>query len=136
MSSPVISEEELDEIYAFAIQLGKDAGKMLMDAAALRMSSSSSSSSSSGEADAPKWVEKDNAVDIVTKTDTGMSVCSLTDGSFGTDKIPTDVEAFIHSSIAKKYPHHQYVVFVTQMTPTGLQRYQTTYTCATCTTGS
>lgn len=74
MSSPVISEEELDEIYAFAIQLGKDAGKMLMDAAALRMSSSSSSSSGEG-ADAPKWVEKDNAVDIVTKTDTGMDHC-------------------------------------------------------------
>lgn len=59
-----ISEKELDEIYAFAIQLGKDAGKMLMDGAALRMSSSSGQ----GE---QKFEEKDNAVDIVTKTDTG-----------------------------------------------------------------
>lgn len=63
MSGP-ISDKELDEIYAFAIQLGKDAGKMLMDAAALRMSSSSGQ----GE---QKFEEKDNAVDIVTKTDTG-----------------------------------------------------------------
>lgn len=64
MSGP-ISDKELDEIYAFAVQLGKDAGKMLMDAAALRMSSSSGQ----GE---QKFEEKDNAVDIVTKTDTGM----------------------------------------------------------------
>ena len=32
-----ISREELDEIYAFAVQLGRQAGKMLMDAAQLRI---------------------------------------------------------------------------------------------------
>lgn len=60
--APQISEKELDEIYAFAVQLGKDAGKMLMDAAKLRMSSGGAAHES---------VEKENAVDIVTKTDTG-----------------------------------------------------------------
>jgi myo-inositol-1(or 4)-monophosphatase len=60
--APRISDTELDEIYAFAVQLGKDAGKMLMDAAAARMSSGGA---------AHEAVEKENAVDIVTKTDTG-----------------------------------------------------------------
>lgn len=60
--APQISEKELDEIYAFAVQLGKDAGKMLMDAAKVRMSSGGAAHES---------VEKENAVDIVTKTDTG-----------------------------------------------------------------
>lgn len=60
--APQISEKELDEIYAFAVQLGKDAGKMLMDAAKLRMASGGAAHES---------VEKENAVDIVTKTDTG-----------------------------------------------------------------
>ncbi|KAI3394601.1 hypothetical protein diail_2524 [Diaporthe ilicicola] len=76
-----ISDKELDEIYAFAVQLGKDAGKMLMDAARLRMATGGAAHES---------VEKENAVDIVTKTD-------------------TDVEAFIHSSISKKYPTHKFI---------------------------
>ena len=59
-----VSERELDEIYAFAVQLGKDAGRMLMDAAKLRMASGGAAHES---------VEKENAVDIVTKTDTGES---------------------------------------------------------------
>ncbi|KUI59664.1 Protein QA-X [Cytospora mali] len=75
-----ITEKELDEIYAFAIQLGKDAGKMLMDAAKLRMASGGAQESE----------EKESAVDIVTKTD-------------------TDVEAFIHNSISKRYPHHKFI---------------------------
>ncbi|KAK2598221.1 hypothetical protein N8I77_011647 [Diaporthe amygdali] len=79
--APEISEKELDEIYAFAVQLGKDAGKMLMDAAKLRMASGGAAHES---------VEKENAVDIVTKTD-------------------TDVEAFIHSSISKTYPSHKFI---------------------------
>lgn len=67
MASPQISDKELDEIYAFAIQLGKDAGKMLMDRAALRMSGPA------GEGE-QKFEEKENAVDIVTQTDTGRSI--------------------------------------------------------------
>ncbi|KAG8163441.1 hypothetical protein KVR01_006738 [Diaporthe batatas] len=76
-----VSERELDEIHAFAVQLGKDAGKMLMDAAKLRMATGGAAHES---------VEKENAVDIVTKTD-------------------TDVEAFIHGSISKAYPSHKFI---------------------------
>jgi len=52
---------DLDSIYRFAIQLGKDAGKLLQDAAQRRMS---------GEEQLDE-VEKLNSVDIVTKIDEG-----------------------------------------------------------------
>ncbi|KAK3690127.1 inositol monophosphatase [Podospora appendiculata] len=76
-----MTDKELDGIYAFAVQLGKDAGKMLLDAARLRFS---------GGQPAQEFVEKDNAVDIVTKTD-------------------EEVEAFIKTSIAERYPHHNFI---------------------------
>lgn len=72
-----ISDAELREIYDFAVQLGKEAGEMLMTAAKSRWGSG-------GETQA--FTEKDNSVDLVTKTDTGafpltlhlpMSQCSL-----------------------------------------------------------
>jgi hypothetical protein len=50
---------ELDDIYTFAIQLGKDAGAMLQTAANARIA---------GKARL-KSVEKASAVDIVTETD-------------------------------------------------------------------
>lgn len=59
-----LTDHDLDEIYAFAVQLGKDAGKMLMDRARLRMSGPA-------QEEEQKFVEKENAVDIVTQTDTG-----------------------------------------------------------------
>lgn len=98
--APQISEKELDEIYTFAIQLGKDAGKMLMDAAKLRMASGGAAHES---------VEKENAVDIVTKTDTGKSHDihkPLSTYNWLTWPL-SDVEAFIHSSISKTYPSHK-----------------------------
>lgn len=55
------SELDLDSIYQFAIQLGKDAGKLLQEAAQRRMS---------GEEQLDE-LEKLNSVDIVTKTDEG-----------------------------------------------------------------
>lgn len=61
-----LTQQDLDDIYAFAVQLGKDAGNMLMDAARLRMGDSSG-----GGGQQQAFTEKDNAVDIVTKTDTG-----------------------------------------------------------------
>ncbi|GAB1317332.1 hypothetical protein MFIFM68171_07542 [Madurella fahalii] len=82
MTSDTFSEQELDEIYAFAIQLGKDAGKLLLDAAQSRFSGN-------GQA-AQEFAEKDSAVDIVTKTD-------------------EDVEAFIKTSISQKYPNHAFL---------------------------
>ncbi|KAK7451645.1 inositol monophosphatase [Colletotrichum acutatum] len=75
-----ISDAELREIYDFAVQLGKEAGEMLMTAAKSRWGSG-------GETQA--FTEKDNSVDLVTKTDT--------------------VEAFIHTSVAKKYPSHNFL---------------------------
>jgi len=59
-----LTEQELDEIYVFAVQLGKDAGKLLLEAAQLRISGS-------GDQTVQSFTEKDNAVDIVTKTDEG-----------------------------------------------------------------
>jgi len=60
---PQLSREELDDIYAFAINLGKSAGKILLDAAKLRYGD-----------DRPEeraHIEKENAVDLVTQTDEG-----------------------------------------------------------------
>ncbi|KAK0714255.1 inositol monophosphatase [Apiosordaria backusii] len=82
MTTDIITEEELNEIYTFAVQLGKDAGKLLLDAAQLRYAGS--------QAAALQVEEKDSAVDIVTKTD-------------------EDVEAFIKTSIEAKYPHHKFI---------------------------
>ncbi|KAK4162314.1 protein qutG [Cladorrhinum sp. PSN259] len=78
----ILTETELDDIYAFAIQLGKDAGKLLLEASQLRINSVSQSSSF--------FTEKDNSVDIVTKTD-------------------EDVETFIKNAISAKYPHHAFI---------------------------
>lgn len=58
------SELNLDEIYRFAIQLGKDAGRLLQEAAQRRMS---------GDVQLEEE-EKLNSVDIVTKTDEGEFV--------------------------------------------------------------
>lgn len=58
-----LTREELDEIYAFAVQLGKDAGKLLLDAATLRYGDNRPAEAA--------HVEKANAVDLVTQTDEG-----------------------------------------------------------------
>lgn len=71
------SELDLDEIYKFAIQLGKDAGRLLLEAAQRRMS---------GEAQLEEE-EKLNSVDIVTKTDEGefcSGLIGLVRGDSGT----------------------------------------------------
>ncbi|KAI1748893.1 inositol monophosphatase [Xylaria castorea] len=78
-----ITQQELGEIYDFAIQLGKDAGFLLMKFAKVRWGDTGSG----GE---QLFSEKDNAVDIVTKVD-------------------EDVEAFIKSSIEQKYPSHKFI---------------------------
>ncbi|KAF7579379.1 inositol monophosphatase [Pyrenophora tritici-repentis] len=79
-----IPREELDEIYAFAVQLGKAAGKMLMDAAQIRIDGGSDMKQEK------EHVQKENAVDLVTETD-------------------ENVEAFIKNQIADKYPSHKFV---------------------------
>jgi myo-inositol-1(or 4)-monophosphatase len=78
-----ISKEELDGIYAFAVKLGRQAGKMLMDAAQLRIEGKDATGQEK------EHVQKENAVDLVTETD-------------------EDVEAFIKKEIADRYPQHKY----------------------------
>ncbi|KAI1314029.1 inositol monophosphatase [Xylaria venustula] len=77
-----VTEQELGEIYDFAIQLGKDAGHLLMDFAKARWGDKGSGDQ--------LFSEKDNAVDIVTKAD-------------------EDVETFVKNSIEKKYPSHKFI---------------------------
>lgn len=60
-----ISDQQLGEIYAFAVQLGKDAGKLLMKGAECRIVPTD------GQSNEQEHVEKDSSVDIVTQTDEG-----------------------------------------------------------------
>ncbi|KIY00332.1 uncharacterized protein Z520_04017 [Fonsecaea multimorphosa CBS 102226] len=102
-----ISDGELAEIFAFAIQLGRDAGQILLNSLQRRRwdgddkDKDRRSSKNPGNDDhhhhhhhrLPEELvmqEKLNAVDIVTATD-------------------TEVEEFIHSSISQRYPAHDFV---------------------------
>ncbi|KAJ5226782.1 uncharacterized protein N7469_006788 [Penicillium citrinum] len=76
------SQNELDEIYAFAIDLGRKAGDLLMSRVEQRMDG--------GEGNAQSFEEKDNSVDIVTQTD-------------------EDVEVFISTALKSKYPSHKFL---------------------------
>lgn len=58
-----LSQDELDEIYSFAVDLGRKAGDLLMERVEQRISG--------GEGNSQSFEEKDNAVDIVTQTDEG-----------------------------------------------------------------
>ncbi|KAK3305452.1 inositol monophosphatase [Chaetomium strumarium] len=82
MTTKPISKPKLDEVYGFAIQLGKDAGKLLLDAAQARIGGNDSSGQD--------FCEKDSAVDIVTKTDEA-------------------VETFIRRRITQTHPTHAFV---------------------------
>lgn len=80
-----ISQDELDGIYTFAVDLGKKAGQMLTDAAQMRIDGGNAT------AEQKEHVQKENAVDLVTETD-------------------EDVEAFIKRQINEKYPLHKYAM--------------------------
>lgn len=60
-ASTAVDGVDLDEIYAFTVQLAKEAGQMLLAAVDAR-------SGKSGQAES---TEKESAVDIVTQTDEG-----------------------------------------------------------------
>ncbi|KAJ5432798.1 Protein qutG [Penicillium daleae] len=80
MAAGQLSQDELDEIYAFAVDLGRKAGDLLMERVEQRIAGG----------DSPQtFEEKENAVDIVTQTD-------------------EDVEVFIHNAIQSKYPSHKF----------------------------
>jgi hypothetical protein len=63
-----LSQEELDDIYAFAVDLGKRAGQMLTDAAQIRIDGGGAT------VEQKEHVQKENAVDLVTETDEGTSI--------------------------------------------------------------
>jgi hypothetical protein len=56
-----IDKKELDEIYAFAVDLGRKAGQLLLEGVEKRISGTGQGTES----------EKDSSVDIVTQTDEG-----------------------------------------------------------------
>ena len=58
---PTLSQAELDEIYAFAVDLGRKAGRLLSDGVDKRI-----------DGGYQGIEEKDSSVDIVTKTDEGL----------------------------------------------------------------
>lgn len=58
-----LTQDELDHIYAFAVDLGKQAGRMLMEAAQSRMSGTDTTKPGK------QHVQKENSVDLVTETD-------------------------------------------------------------------
>ena len=60
-----ISDSELQEIYTFALDLGRRAGKILLDGVEARCGAESGRETKAAE-------EKMNAVDIVTQTDLGI----------------------------------------------------------------
>uniref|UniRef100_A0A093UVV9 Protein qutG n=1 Tax=Talaromyces marneffei PM1 TaxID=1077442 RepID=A0A093UVV9_TALMA len=89
-----ISDSQLEEIYQFAIDLGKKAGAKLMDGIHARIGGTISEISSNVASNANMtsnlaFEEKDNAVDIVTQVD--------------------EVERFIHEAISTRYPSHKFI---------------------------
>lgn len=91
---PSLSQKELDEIYAFAVDLGRKAGQLLLNGVEERIN---------GGGNGPV-AEKDNAVDIVTQTDEGLHRTLL---SMDWAKCFLDVEGFIKTAILDKYPSHK-----------------------------
>lgn len=80
-----ISKEDLKEFYTFALDLGRKAGKILLDGIEKR-----TGEASGRDVGGQKMEEKMNAVDIVTQTD-------------------LDVEAFVKNEITRKYPAHKFI---------------------------
>ena len=71
MSETGFTPQHLKEIYNFAVQLAKDAGRMLMDGVEIRCGNDNTPGVEQEQ------VEKDSSVDIVTQTDEGMPYSSL-----------------------------------------------------------
>lgn len=102
---PDMNDDQLSEVYSFAVQLGKDAGDMLMKAARRRFDNQSGPSTSVA------YVEKDNAVDIVTSTDNGKLGVGLDRAAHNIlTLVIAEVEAFIHKAIQDKFPSHKCVI--------------------------
>jgi myo-inositol-1(or 4)-monophosphatase len=63
-----ISPDDLEQIYSFAIDLGKKAGSILLKGAQSRIGGESRPNTDNKQL---QLVEKENQVDIVTETDEG-----------------------------------------------------------------
>lgn len=63
--------EDLDEIYTFAVDLGKRAGKILLDGVQSRIDGVGTVTGTHADSTHLAFAEKDNAVDIVTQVDEG-----------------------------------------------------------------
>ncbi|PKX94212.1 inositol monophosphatase family protein [Aspergillus novofumigatus IBT 16806] len=74
------TQAQLDEIYAFAVDLGRKAGDLLLERLDRQIAGDGHTA----------YTEKDNAVDIVTQTD-------------------EDVETFIKTAIQERYPEHKFL---------------------------
>lgn len=67
-----MTAEQLDEIYQFAIDLGKKAGQKLLDGMHSRMTGTGNlQAADANTSNNLAFTEKDNAVDIVTQVDEG-----------------------------------------------------------------
>ena len=93
MEKTNLSQKELDGIYTFAIDLTRRAGKLLLDAAEKRYGDAEDRSAEDAH------VEKENAVDLVTKMDEGRNPCRLAwSSTFPWDAFvaqTTDLELFV-----------------------------------------
>lgn len=78
MSEANFPPENLKEIYDFAVQLAKDAGRILMDGVEARCGNEATPAVNQVQ------VEKDSSVDIVTQTDEG-TWCSVVRPRSSTD---------------------------------------------------
>ena len=68
----MVGAEDLQSIYHFAIQLGKDAGQLLLQSVKLRIAGPGNAQGRTQD-----FVEKANAVDLVTQTDEGELVSRI-----------------------------------------------------------
>ena len=104
MAVTSLTQGELDEIYAFAVDLGRKAGKLLMERVEQRISGS--------EGHSQKFEEKDNAVDIVTQTDEGEEFVRPDQRDREQERLIgaiLDVEMFIRNALQSRYPNHKSV---------------------------
>ena len=87
-----LSQQDLDEIYAFAVDLGRKAGQLLLESVEKRI--------------AGNWdqevEEKENAVDIVTQTDEGILLFTLLIDGNGANHGSTNRGRRVHQECASR----------------------------------
>lgn len=92
----MLEDEELREIYDFALNLGRLAGRILLDGVEKRCNSSE------GRETSDMHIEKMNAVDIVTQTDYG-GLFSSRAGGFQRCTQPSQINDMGYGSGCMRY---------------------------------